>query len=81
MSPTAISAEAKVKEHEFCPILLFWVSKIVLLSEVEAVHKPAVREDRTAQQQQPCRVRALALTKLDLDFENQNNDVSCKVNF
>ena len=32
---------------------------------MEIVHKPAVREERTAQQQQPCRVRALALAKLE----------------
>ena len=75
MSPTAITAEAKVMEHEFCLILLVWLSKIVLLSEVALgiqcclhVHTPAVREGRTAQQQQqqqPCRVSALTLTKLD----------------
>ena len=34
VSPTAIMAEAKVIEHEFCQILLIWLSRIVLLSEV-----------------------------------------------
>ena len=34
MSSTAITAEAKVIEQEFCLILLVWLSRIVLLSEV-----------------------------------------------
>ena len=34
MSPTAITAEAKVTEHEFCLILLVWHSRIDLLSEL-----------------------------------------------
>ena len=33
-SPTAITAEAKAIEHEFCLILLVWISKMDLLSEV-----------------------------------------------
>ena len=34
MSPTAITAKAKVIEHDFCLILLVWLSTTVLLGEV-----------------------------------------------